>query len=79
MGINTFAQFGNSIKQRLYASKGFILQYIITTVQNKPNLIGQEENNFDRIVISVSILYSLTKKTTFNFRNGKNINVLNTN
>ena len=35
---------------------------LIANVQNACILIGREEYNIDRIVISISILYSLTKK-----------------
>ena len=39
---------------------------LIANVQNICNLIGREEYNIGRIVLSDSILYSLTKTTTFN-------------
>ena len=45
------------------------IQFLITNVQNIYNLIGREVHNFGRIIPSVSILYSLTKTTTFKVRN----------
>ena len=35
-------------------------KHLIATVQNIFNVIGREEYNIDRIVFSVSMLYSLT-------------------
>ena len=54
----------------------FTLQ-TITNVQNICNLIGREECKIDRIVTSVSILYSLTEKQQhLNVVPGKDRNVL---
>ena len=61
-----------------------IILFIIN-VQNIWNLIGREEYNICRIILSVSVLYSLTKwknkqtKGKFNFHGEKNRNVLNKN
>ena len=42
---------------------------LIANLQNICNLISQEEHIIGHIVLSVSIVYSLTKKTTtFEFR-----------
>ena len=44
--------------------------------QNICNLIGREIHNIGRIVLSVSILYSLTNTKTLGFRSRKNRNYL---
>ena len=44
---------------------------IISNEQIICNLIGREEYNIGRIVLSTSILRSLTKKLTFEFSGGK--------
>ena len=48
---------------------------IIANIQNICNLIGQEGYYIGRIVLSISVLHSFTKKkTTFNFRGVEDIN-----
>ena len=49
----------------------------IANVQHICNLTGREEHNFGRITLSISILYSLTKKQKHsNFTVQKNRNLL---
>ena len=47
---------------RKYCTRNCALTMLIHKEQYKWNLIGQEEQNIDGIVLSVSILYFLAKK-----------------
>ena len=69
---NRCCYFTKTLKHRYHQN----ILLFLANLQNTCSLIGWGECNIGHIVIWVSILYSLTRATTFDFCDAKNRNLL---